>query len=316
MEEPKTELPSRKRGPLHWIDGLLQKFIPNFNIRAILYFSVLFALVLFIQIWRFSSAPPPTPKPHVIVEKKETVIADDGYWNSSEYQTKIKNQTVASFTAELEHWLSGQDQEFNKRKFEDILYINAGLTSDTGGDLTQVVPESFNELENFGRARYRYAKDKGFLSDAPTLVPLGKLVCNVDDKTEQVTGIELYDWRYTSMSKLAAFMKTKPDWKVRVGDKILDVSDSRLIDKDLLRLRNVNNQPAGLFSFLIFHDPTTNRIVLADSVILESNGVDTKLTLSRIDQHWDKEPKLYFASGYAGCKQIHASPEIPYGHTD
>lgn len=316
MEEPKAELPSRKRGPLHWVDGLLQKFIPNFNLRAILYFSVLFALVLFIQIWRFSSAPPPTPKPQVTVEKKETVIADDGYWNSSEYQAKIKNQTVASFTAELEHWLSGQDQEFNKRKFEDILYINAGLTADTGGDLTQVVPESFNELENFGRARYRYAKENGFLSEQPALVSLGTIVCNVGEKTEQMTGIKLYDWRYASIPKLATFLKTKPDWKMRIGDRILDVSDPRLEDKDLLRTRTSENQPTGLFSFLVFHDPTTNRITLADKATLDMNGVDAALTLSRIDQHWDKEPKLYFASGYEGCKQIHASPQLPYGHTD
>ncbi len=311
MEEPKPELAPRKRGPLHWIDGLLKNVIPNFNLRAILYFSVLFALVMFIQIWRFSE-PAPSPKP-TSPQTTETVIADEAYWKSTTYKDRIKNQTVESFTNELVRWLNDQDQEFTKRKFEDALYINAGLAAD---DLTQVVPESFNELENIGRARYRYAKEKGFLSEEPTLVSLGAIVCNVGEKTEQITGIKLYDFRYASISKLATFLKTKPDWKMRIGDRILDVNDPRMEDKDLLRTRTSENQPTGLFSFLVFHDPTTNRITLADNAILEMNGVDAALTLSRIDQHWDKEPKLYFASGYEGCKQIHATPHIPYGHID
>lgn len=305
----------KKRGPLHWFDGLVKRFIPNFNVRAILYFSVIFAIALFIQIWRISSPAPVSTKP-ATETKKETVVADQNYWDSSEYKNKIKTQTVESFTEELTHWLNGQDQELAKRKFEDLLFINAGLTSDTGGDLAQVVPETFNYLENIGRARYQYAKEKGFLSDNPTLIKLGTLVCNVDAKTEQVTGIEIYDWRYASMPKLMSFMAAKPDWKVRIGNRILDVSDPRLIDKDLLKTRSSETQPVGLLSFLIFHDPTTNRITLADQSILENNGVDANLTLSRIDSHWNKEPKLYFVAGYEGCKQIHSSPQIPYGHTD
>ena len=314
-EEKRSEMASSKSGPLHWLDGLVKKFIPNFNVRAILYFSVVFALTLFIQIWRISSPPSVSQKP-APQEQKETVVADQAYWDSVEYKNKIKTQTVDSFTQELARWLNGQDQEFAKRKFEDALFVNSGLTHDTGGDLTQVVPESFNYLENIGRARYQYAKDKGFLNDSPALIKLGTLVCNVDEKTEQVTGIELYDWRYVSMPKLASFMAAKPDWKVRIGDRILDVSDPRLMDKDLLKLRSSETQPVGLFSFLIFHDPTMNRIVLADSAILENNGVDATVTLGRMDGQKNKEPKLYFTTGYEGCKQIHASPQIPYGHSD
>lgn len=317
MEEDKLLRPPepKKRGPLYWFDGLVKRFIPNFNVRAILYFSVIFGIALFIQIWRISS-PATVPTKPVTETNKETVVADENYWDSAGYKNKIKTQTVESFTQELAHWLNGQDQELAKRKFEDLLFINAGLTSDTGGDLAQVVPEAFNYLENIGRARYQYAKEKGFLSDNPTLIKLGTLVCNVDAKTEQVTGIEIYDWRYASMPKLVSFMAAKPDWKVRIGNRILDVSDPRLIDKDLLKTRTSETQPVGLLSFLIFHDPTTNRITLADQSILENNGVDANLTLSHIDSHWDKEPKLYFVAGYEGCKQIHSTPQIPYGHTD
>jgi hypothetical protein len=118
------------------------------------------------------------------------------------------------------------------------------------------------------------------------------------------------------MPKLVSFMSAKPDWKIRIGNRILDVSDPRLIDKDLLKTRTSETQPVGLLSFLIFHDPTINRITLADQVVLENNGVDANLTLSRIDSQWDKEPKLYFIAGYEGCKQIHSPPQIPYGHTD
>lgn len=309
-QQPKKK--SGVQGPLYWLDGLVKKFIPNFNIRAILYFSLFFAIVIYIQIWRISSHPDKKTTDG----KQETIIADEAYWDSKEYQERIKNQTVESFTQEFEHWLNKQDQEFSRRKFEDMIFINAGLTPLTGGDLAEIVPQSFNYLENYARARYQYAKEKGFLNDKPVLVKLGTLVCNIDEKTEQVTAIELYDWRYASMPKLAAFMKTNPDWKVRVGDKILDISDPRLEDKDILKLRNAQTQPVGLFSFLIFRNPQTNHIVLADSTILENNGVDTKLTLSRIDSHWDKQPKLYFSVGYEGCKQITNNPNIDYGHAD
>ena len=306
--------PSRK-GPLYWFDGLIKKIIPNFNVRAILYLSIAFGVAIYIQIWRISS--PPTPHPSSPpVKKQETVVADQAYWNSVEYQNKIKHQTVGSFTIELGRWLSGTDQEFTKRTFQDILFINAGLSADTGGDLTQVVPENFNYLENIGRARYQYAKDKGFLSDTPILVKIGTLVCNLDEKTEQVTGIELYDWRYASMPKLVSFMKTKPDWKVQVGNRILDVSEQRIEDKDLLKLKTPETQPTGLFSFLIFHDPKTNRIVLSDSAMLENSGVDAALTLSRIDTHFDKQPKLYFMQGYTGCNDMNLSPHIDYGQSD
>lgn len=317
MEEDKQkELPKlKKRGPLYWFDELVRKFIPNFNVRAILYFSVIFGIALFIQIWRISSPAPVSTKP-VPETSKETVVANEDYWDSTEYKNKIKTQTVESFTQELIHWLNGQDQELAKRKFEDLLFINAGLNLDTGGDLAQTIPEAFNYLENIGRARYQYAKEKGFLGDTPALIKIGTLVCNVDEKTEQVTGIELYDWRYASMPKLVSFMAASPDWKIRIGNRILDVSDPRLIDKDLLKTRSSETQPLGLLSFLIFHDSTNNRIVLADQSILEKNGIDASLTLSRIDSHWDKEPKLYFVAGYEGCKQIHSSPQIPYGHTD
>ncbi|OGM97915.1 MAG: hypothetical protein A2817_01750 [Candidatus Yanofskybacteria bacterium RIFCSPHIGHO2_01_FULL_39_8b] len=304
-----------KKGMLYWFDNLIKKFIPNFNYRAILYFSVIFAVAVYIHVWRIAPAPP-APKPPD--QKHETVIADESYWDSQPYKDKIKNQTVDSFVSELSNWLNGKDKELVKRKFEDLVFINYGLTQDTGGDLTTVVPESFAYLENNVKARYQYAKDKDFLADTPTLVKIGAIICNINETTEQVTGVELYDWRYASMPKLAAFMKTKPDWKVTVGDRILDVSDPRIEDKDLLKYRNAQTQPVGLFSFLIFHNPKTNRITLADTRILDLNGIDAKLTLARISARWNKQPKLYFVAGFEGCKSLTSSTTspIPYGQSD
>lgn len=314
MNEEQTHKPIKK-GPLYWFDNLIKKFIPNFNARAIIYFSLIFAIAVYIEMWRVSSPTTISPPPTV---KKETVIADQTYWNSTAYEVKIKNQTVDSFVSELARWLTGSDQELVKRKFEDVVFINGGLTPDTGGDLTEVVPESFAYLENHARARYQYAKDKGFLADSATLIKLGAVICNIDDATEQVTGIELYDWRYASMPKLAAFMQTKPDWKMQIGNKILDVSDPRIEDKDILKYRTAQTQPAGLFSFLIFHDPKTHRITLADSAILDMNGVDAKLTLARISRHWNRQPKLYFSAGFEGCKHMATTTPtiIPYGQSD
>jgi len=302
-----------KKNLLHRFDRFLQRFIPNFNVRAILYLSMMFAVTMYIQFWRIAS-PLPVPKP--TQEKKETVIADQAYWDSQEYKQKIHDQTVDSFTQELESWLNRKDQEFSKRKFEDMLFINGGLTPMTGGDLTAVVPESFNYLENNARARYQYARDKGFLSEVPVLVKLGTLVCDIDAKTEQVTDVELYDWRFASMPKLAAFMNTKPDWKVQVGNRILDVSDPRIENKDILKARTTQSQPVGLFSFLILRNIKDNRIVVADSTILDSNGIDATLTLTRLSSHWDKQPKLYFQHGDEGCKQLGSVPSIDYGHSD
>jgi hypothetical protein len=303
----------KKNNIFSQFDRLVKKFIPNFNVRAIIYLSVIFAFVIYIQIWRIS----PKPENTKLDEKpQETVIADQTYWESNEYKEKIQNQTVQSFTSEFQTWLDGKDQEFSRRRFEDILFINNGLTPMTGGDLTVIVPENFNYLENHARARYQYAKLHGFTSDTPTLVKLGNMVCDIDSKTEQVTDIELYDWRYTSMPKLAEFMKTKPDWKMQVEDRILDVSDPRIEDKNVLKLKTAQNQPAGLFSFLIFHNTKTNKIVLADSTILQKNGVDDKLTLNRISTKWDKQPKLYFSVGSEGCKQINNDPKLDYGEFD
>lgn len=314
MDEEKLAKPSTpKRGPLYWFDGLIKKVIPNFNVRAILYFSVIFGIALYVQIWRISS---PIHQPVPLQENKETVIADEAYWESAEYKNRMTQQTPESFALELENWLNARDQELTKRRFEDMLFINTSFPAESGSDAAQVVPESFNYLENIGRARYRYAKEKGFVSDTPSLTKIGTLVCDLDERTERVTGIDLYDWRYASMPKLAAFMATKPDWKIQVGGRILDVSETRLEDKDLLKLRTPENQPAGLFSFLVFHDPQTKRVVLSDAAMLEKNGIDANLTLSRIDSHWDKQPKLYFTSGYGGCQNISLSPQVHYGHSD
>ena len=312
-DEQKTKQPN-KRNWFYRIDNLIKIFIPNFNVRAILYISLLFAVVIYLQVWRISS-PTSTDNPKTGT-KQETIIADESYWQSKEYKEKIQNQTVESFTSELEEWLNGKNQEFVRRKFEDILFINNGLSSLTGGDLTTVVPENFNYMENHALARYQYAKDKSFISDKPVSIKLGSLVCDLDDKTEKATGIELVDFRYASMPKLAEFMETNPDWKVQIGNKILDISDPRIENKDLLRLENSETQPVGLFSFLVFRDSQTNRIVLADTTILENNGIDAKLTLSRISRHLDKQPKLYFKYGYEGCKQINNASQINYGQSD
>ncbi|MCL5667159.1 MAG: hypothetical protein M1383_05320 [Patescibacteria group bacterium] len=312
-DEQETKQPKRNSW-LYRLDGLVKTFVPNFNLRAVLYISLLFAVAIYLQIWRISPQPKvsnPKPSP-----TRETVIADETYWQSQAYKEKIQTQTVESFTGELQQWLEGKNQELVRRKFEDLLFINSGLTPLTGGDLSTVVPESFNYLENHARARYQYAKDKGFLSDQPTLVKLGGLVCDLDDKTEKATGIELYDWRYSSMAKLAEFIKTSPDWKAQIGDKILDVRDPNLEDKDLLKSRNAQTQPAGLFSFLVLRDSQSNRIFLADNEILEKNGVDSQLTLSRISVGFAKSPKIYFKYGYEGCKQINNLSQINYGQPD
>lgn len=313
MEQERPQDNQRKKNLLYRFDRLIQPFIPNFNVRAILYLTILFAIVIYTQIWRISSVPV-QPKP--TDEKQEIVIADENYWDSPAYKEKITNQTVDSFTHELEAWLKGETQEFSKRKFEDILFINGGLTPDTGVDLSVIVPESFNYLENIARARYQYAKEKGFWSEKPALVHLGTIMCDIDDKTEQVTTIELYDWRYASMPKLATFLKTKPDWKMQMGSRIYDVSDPKIEDTEILKSLTPQTQKTGLFSFLIFHDTQNNHISLADDTILEKNGIDARLTLGRISSHWNKQPKLYFLYGQEGCKKINTIPNIHYGDTD
>lgn len=303
--------PPDKKNLFQKFDGLLQPFIPNFNVRAILYITFIFAVAAYLEIWRISPSTQHNPP-----KTGETVIADNAYWQSKEYKDKIQNQSVQSFTSELQGWLGGKSSEFVKRKFEDIVYINSAETAMTGGDPSTIVPQNFNYLENIGKARYKYAKNNGFVNDPPVLVALGNVVCDIAEKTEKATGLELYDWRYASMPKLAAFMVTKPDWKIQEGDTILDISEPNIEDKDILKSRNVQTQPAGLFSFLVFHDPKTNRIFLADSEILENNGIDSRLTLSRLTGSTNKLSKLYFKYGYEGCSQINSITSINYGQPD
>lgn len=309
MAEENNQKPVGKN-LLYKVDSVVKKNIPNFNVRAILYFSLIFVIAMYLQVWRISSHTPPSGG------KQETVVADNKYWDSKEYKDKLQNQTVESFTKEFENWLNGKDQEFSKRRFEDIFLINNTLAPPTGGDIATVVPENFNYLENQARARYLYAKEKGFLSSKPTIVKHGILVCDVEEKTEKDTGIELYEWRYASMPKLAEFINSNPDWKMKVEDKIYDISEPRIESKDVLKLLNEQNQPVGLFSFLVFRKPQTNQIFLADSNILETNGIDDALTLTRIGSHWDKQPKMYFKYGYEGCKQINDVAQVDYGHSN
>ncbi|MFA5991653.1 MAG: hypothetical protein WC794_05430 [Candidatus Doudnabacteria bacterium] len=308
-DEQKPPLQPNKKNLLYRIDNVIKTFIPNFNVRAILYITLIFAVAMFLEIWRVSS---PAPSKQTNSGKQETVLADQKYWDSAEYKDKIKNQTLDSFTKEFESWLNGESQEFSKRKFEDMLFINAGLSQQSGGGLTTIVPENFNYLENGGRARYLYAKNKGFLADQPTIVKLGNVSCNVDEKTEQDTGIELYDWRYTSMPKLAAFVKTYPDWKIQIADKIYNVQDPMLSSLYL-----PVKQKVGLFSFLIFHYPKTNKFVVANSEILDNNDIDGYKTLVGIEAHSGKLSKLEFKYGYVGCQQINnVLPQIDYGQSN
>ena len=107
----------KKKGPLHWFDSRVKKIIPNFNYRAILYLSVIFAVAMYVEIWRISSPVPKPPPPEI---KKETVIADQSYWDGQAYKDKITNQTVDSFARETSNWLNDADKELVKRKFEDV----------------------------------------------------------------------------------------------------------------------------------------------------------------------------------------------------
>ena len=302
---------SNNKNLLYKFDGLIKTFIPNFNIRAILYMTIIFGVALYLQIWRFSPAPPPS-KPNNSGTKQETVIADQKYWDSSAYKDKIKSQTLDSFTKEFESWLNGQSQEFSTRKFEDMFFINQGLVSLTGGDLATVVPENFNYLENGGRARYLYAKDKSFLSQQATVVKLGNISCNIDATTEQYTGIELYDWRYASIPKLTEFVKTYPDWKIQIADKIYNIQDP-LLAAPYLQVK----QKVGLFSFLIFHYTKDNRFVVANSEILDNNGIDGYKTMLGIEARNGQLSKLEFKYGFDGCRQINNNvSQINYGQPD
>lgn len=295
---------------LYKFDGFIKTFIPNFNVRAILYITVVFAVAMFLEIWRVSS---PAPKSQVSpTGKQETVLADQKYWDSQQYKEKIKNQTLESFTKEFENWLNGKDQVFSTRKFEDMFFINQGLVSLTGGDLATVVPENFNYLENGGRARYTYAKDKGFLAQQSAVVKLGNVSCNIDATTEQDTGIELYDFRYASIPKLAEFVKTHPDWKIQIADKIYNVQDPLLSPP----YTNVK-QRVGLFSFLVFHYPKDNRFVVANSEMLDNNGIDGYKTMLGIEARNGQLSKLEFKYGYEGCRQINSNvSQINYGQSD
>ena len=51
MNEENISEPTKK-GPLHWFDSHVKKIIPNFNYRAILYLSVIFAVAMYVEIWR------------------------------------------------------------------------------------------------------------------------------------------------------------------------------------------------------------------------------------------------------------------------
>jgi hypothetical protein len=76
-------------------------------------------------------------------------------------------------------------------------------------------------------------------------------------------------------------------------------------------------QKVGLFSFLIFHYPKTNKFVVANSEILDNNDIDGYKTLVGIEAHSGKLSKLEFKYGYVGCQQINSVlPQIDYGQSN
>jgi hypothetical protein len=294
---------------LYRFDSFIKTFIPNFNVRAIVYFTLIFGTALYLEIWQFSSPPK---KQTNTLPKQETVLADKKYWSSSTYLEKIKSQTLETFTGEFERWLNNKDQDFSTRKFEDMFFINPAPTPVTEGDLATVVPQNFNYLENTGRARYLYAKQNGFLNDKPQIVKLANAGCTVNETTQQDTGIELYEWRYASVPKLLEFMKTYPDWKMQIGSQIYNVQDQMMTPST-----SEIKQRVGLFSFLIFHNPKTNNFVVADTEILDSNGIDGFKTMVGLETHNGKLSLLDFKYGFEGCKEIsNGQSPINYGQPD
>ena len=140
--------PTKKRNILQWLDSIFGLLVPNFNLRAVIYLTVLFGIAMSLQEFRISS--PPEQKQ--VVQKKETIIADQPYWDSNVYKDRLKNQTVESFTKELQSWLEGKSQEFAKRRFEDALYINAGLDP---ADL----PRSFQKTSTIWKIPHEHDTD-------------------------------------------------------------------------------------------------------------------------------------------------------------
>jgi hypothetical protein len=52
-QEQKTILQPKGKTFPQRIDDLVKIFIPNFNVRAVLYMTLIFAFVLFMRIWKF-----------------------------------------------------------------------------------------------------------------------------------------------------------------------------------------------------------------------------------------------------------------------
>jgi len=51
-KELKTTPKIQPKSLFYRLDGLIKTFIPNFNVRAVLYMTLIFAIVLFLRIWK------------------------------------------------------------------------------------------------------------------------------------------------------------------------------------------------------------------------------------------------------------------------
>jgi len=52
-EQSKVKPAEQPRGLFYRFDSLVKTVIPNFNVRAFLYMTLIFAIVLFMRIWKF-----------------------------------------------------------------------------------------------------------------------------------------------------------------------------------------------------------------------------------------------------------------------
>jgi hypothetical protein len=74
---------------LYKFDRVIARMIPNFNVRAILYVSLIFALALYVEIWRIS----PSREANNVATQK-TMDEALQYWNNSGYESSPQEQKI------------------------------------------------------------------------------------------------------------------------------------------------------------------------------------------------------------------------------
>jgi len=239
---------------------------------------------------------------------------------SQAYKDKIKTRPWPRSWTNLPAGSTTRIRNWWKRKFEDLIFINGGLTPDTAW-LTEVVPENFATSKYLAEPATSTPKTKDFWQILQRWWSSGTVCCNVwSEPTQQVTKNWSVWLAVCFHAKLGVYGNRTGPGKSRpaIGFWMWAIRGLRAKIIENTAIGQHNRPDYFPFLFSTISKPTAS--LWPTAIFLDMNGVDAKLTLGENHKTiGNSRPELYFKYGFAGCQiglSASTTAQIPYGQSD